>query len=185
MTDVLPPSAAPLGTTGSKRLKIALVASLAVNLLVLGAVAGSMYMFGRHPPRHGMGPAEDFGLMGLTRTLPEERRKELRKELREDRAELKPLVNDLRAARRDAADKLAAEPFDRAALERAIAAAAEKERTLRQSAVATFLGHADKLTLEERQKLAEWWRKKNQPLKGRRAKDADKDEPTAPADEKP
>jgi uncharacterized membrane protein len=160
-----------------------LVASLALNLLILGAVAGSMYMFGKHPSRHGFGHAEDFGLMGLTRSLPADRRKELRKELREDRANLRPLANDVRAARRDAADKLAAEPFDRAALEGAIATAAEKERTLRAAAVAAFLGHAEKLSAEERQKLADWWRKKNEPFKGRRSRDgAEKSEP---AEEKP
>lgn len=172
MTDTSTPAATP-PAAGSRRLKYALIASLALNLLILGAVAGTMYGFGKHGRHFGHPRGEDFGLMGLTRHLPEERRKELRKELREDRVKLRPLVEEMRAARRAAADKLAAEPFDRAALESAIATASDKERTLRQEAVGIFLAHAEKLTVDERSKLAEWWRKKSQPLPKRKSKKDD------------
>ncbi len=62
---------------------MALIASLALNLLFIGAVAGAMLGHGRHPPR--LGKSEDFGMMGLSRVLPEDRRKEMRKLLRADR----------------------------------------------------------------------------------------------------
>lgn len=176
MSDVSQSGAGSSGT-GSRRLKIALIASLALNLLILGIVGGTMYGFKNHPPRYGHGRGEDFGLMGLTRVLPAERRKEIRKQLKDDRATLRPLMDDIGVARRDAADKLAAEPFDRAALETAIATVAEKERTLRQAAVQVFLGHAEHLSTEERRMLADWWRKKSEPF--RRGKDAKKDEKEA------
>lgn len=175
MTDAVQPGPESRGA-GGKRLKYFLIASLALNLLVVGAVAGTMIGFGKHHARHGHGRGEDFGLMGLTRMLPEERRKEIRKELRGDRAKLRPFVDEIRTARREAADVLAAEPFDRAALERSVEAAAEKERALRQAALSAFLGHAERLTVEERRMLADWWRKKNEPLKerkGKKAKDGD------------
>ncbi|MBX9861568.1 MAG: periplasmic heavy metal sensor [Hyphomicrobium sp.] len=156
-----PPSAAP--DPGKRRLKYALIASLALNLLILGAVAGTMLGHRQHMPRGGPGGGEDFGMMGLTRVLPDERRKEMRKLLREDRASLRPLMDDVRTARRAAADKLAAEPFDRAALDAAISSVAEKERTLRQTAVKAFLGHVETLKPDERAKLAEFWRKKSEP----------------------
>ncbi|MCC7253736.1 periplasmic heavy metal sensor [Hyphomicrobium sp.] len=164
-----PGPARPAGT--SRRVKYALIASLALNLLVLGIVAGSMLGFGKHHPRFGGHPrGEDFGLMGLTRTLPEERRKEIRKQLRDDRVKLRPLVEDIRTERREAADKLDAEPFDRAALESAISAVTGKEQAMRQEAVSIFLGHVERLSADERRTLAEWWRKKSQPLPERKSK---------------
>jgi uncharacterized membrane protein len=132
-----------------------------------------MFGFAKHRPGFGGGRGEDFGLMGLTRHLPDERRKEIRKQLRADRARLRPMVDEIRAARREAADKLSAEPFDKAALEAAIASAGEKERSLRQTAISAFVGHAERLTPSERQMLADWWRKKNQPFKSRRKKAKD------------
>lgn len=177
MTDVSEPSPETAQAKRARRLKYALIASLAVNLLVVGAVAGMMFGFAKHRPHFGHGRGEDFGLMGLTRHLPEERRKEIRKDLRADRERLRPLVDEIRAARREAADKLVAEPFDKAALEAAILAAGEKERALRQTAVTSFVGHAERLTASERKMLSEWWLKKNQPFKPRRGKKGKDDEP--------
>lgn len=166
---------------GARWLKYALIASLALNLLIVGAVAGTMIGFGKHHhgPRVGHPRGEDFGLMGLTRTLPEERRKEVRKQLREDRGKLRPLFEDIRAARREAADKLAADPFDRTALEGALATVSDRERTLRQEAVGIFLGHVERLTADERRTLAEWWRKKSQPLPQRKSRKKDEADGTA------
>ncbi len=189
MSEVSRPDPAPSPGSGSRRLKYALIVSLALNLLVLGAAAGTLYTygFGKHgPQRFGPGRGEDFGLMSLTYRLPEERRKEIRKKLREDRAVLKPLIEDVRAARRTAAETLAAAPYDRAALESAITVSADKERTLRQAAVAAFLGHADTLTAEERGLLAERWLKMNEPFKERgskkKGKTGDEPKPPPPAD---
>ena len=183
MSDVTQPEAQP-PRPGSRRLKYALIASLALNLLVVGAVAGTlaMHAFGKPPPRFGHHRGEDFGLMGLTRTLPEARRKEIRKELREDRKRLRPLIDEIRTARRDAADKLAAEPFDRAALQSAIDAVSDKERALRQEAVGIFIGHAERLNADERRTLAEWWRKKSHPLPQRKKSRKKDDTAAAPAE---
>jgi uncharacterized membrane protein len=164
------PAAPP--DSGKKRLKYALIASLALNLLILGAVAGTMYTFhkhGRPPP----GAREDFGLMGLSRDFPSDRRKAFRKELKADREKLRPLVEEANVARREAADALAAEPFDRAKLEAAIVKVMDRERAVRQSAVTVFLGHAETLTPDERKKLADWWRKKAE-LRAKRPRDDDK-----------
>jgi uncharacterized membrane protein len=176
VSDVSPPQAEK--ARGSRGLKYALIASLALNLLIVGAVAGTMFYGFKHPaPRFGQGAREDFGLYGLTHRLPEDRRKELRKQLRQDRKDFRPLVDEIATARREAADKLAAEPFDKAALEAAIANVASKEQALRQAAVNVFLGHAERLTPDERKTLAEWWRKRSERFQQRRkvkeeAKDA-------------
>lgn len=176
MSDVVTPPASEPPAKGSRRLKYALIASLALNLLIVGAVAGTMYGFKKHPPRFGQGAREDFGLYGLTHKLPEDRRKELRKQLRQDRVTFRPLIDEIGAARREAAEKLAADPFDKAALEAAIANVADKERALRQAAVGVFVGHAEKLTPEERRTLSEWWRKRSEHFHQRRkAKDEKQD----------
>ncbi len=147
--------------SGKKRLKYALVASLAVNLLVLGAVAGTMYAFHKHgrPPPFA-GSRDDFGLMGLSRDFPSDRKKTFRRELKADRAKLRPLIEQANAARREAADALAADPFDRAKLEAAIANVREHERAVREKAVQMFLGHAETLTPDERKRLSDWWHRK-------------------------
>lgn len=172
MTDASRPGAEQ-HSAASRRLKYALIASLALNLLIVGAVAGTMYGFGKHKPRFAHPRGEDFGLMGFTRVLPEERRKEIRKQMREDRVKLRPLVEDIRTARREAADKLAAEPFDRAALESAITTVSDKERMLRQEAVGVFLGHVDRLSGDERRMLADAWRKRSQPHPERKSRKTD------------
>lgn len=180
MSDVSPAGTEPR-PGASRRLKYALIASLAVNLLVIGTVAGSMAMhaFGKHPARFGHHRGEDFGLMALTRTMPAERKKEIRKQLRDERTKLRPLFEDIRAARREAADKLAADPFDRAGLESAISVVSDKERTLRQEAVNVFLNQVERLSPDERRTLAEWWRKKSEPFRSRKKKD---EAAAAPAD---
>lgn len=174
MTDASLPASEPVGT-GSRRLKYALIASLALNLLIIGAVAGTMYGFGKHRRPFFAHRGEDFGLMGLSRHMPDERRKEIRKKLRDDRDKLRPLIEDMRAARREAANKLAAEPFDKAALGSAFDVAGEKDRTLRQAAISAFLGHAEELTAEERRMLADWWLKKNEAFKPRMRKKKDEE----------
>lgn len=180
MTDVSRPEAEPPRASGSRRLKYALIASLALNLLILGAIAGTMFVFGKHERLHGYGRGEDFGLMGLTRVLPEERRKEFRKQLGEARARLRPLMDDISTARREAADKLAAEPFDKAALEAALDKVGEKQWALRKAGVAAFLGHVEHLNNDERRMLADWWRKKATPPKRKAKASTEKTESVTP-----
>jgi uncharacterized membrane protein len=146
------------------RVKIALFVSMALNLLVIGAVAGTMYGVRYNMPvRHySSGKSEDFGLMGITRSMPEARRKEIRKGLGADRARLRPMIEEIRALRRAAADQLAAEPYDRAALEAAIAKVADKEREFRKTAVDMFLSRAETLTPDERRLLADAWRRRSE-----------------------
>lgn len=142
--------------TGSRRMKYVLIGSLALNLLFIGAVVGMG--FKKH--HHGPGGGPHFGLMGLTRVLPEERRKEVEEILKKEYAAMRPAMEELHKARHEAADRLAAEPFDRAGLERAIAALSEKEQSLRSATLETFLTEAARLNADERKQLADRWRKR-------------------------
>jgi len=150
------------GPRTSRWLKIGLIGSVAVNLLVLGAIFGTMYAmrFGPHGRHFFGGRPESFGLWGVSRSMPDERGKAFRKELSADRKQLRPMMDEARDARREAAEKLGAEPFDRAALEAAIAKVGEKERAFRETAVSLLLSRIDELTPDERHALAESWQRK-------------------------
>ncbi|WGH77908.1 periplasmic heavy metal sensor [Jannaschia ovalis] len=94
-----------------RALKIALALSLAVNLLVLGAVAGALIAGG--PPGRDGGPRTEMG--ALTRGLDGPARRDLARTLRRD-----PQVREGRQRLREAAAAtraaLTADPFDREAL---------------------------------------------------------------------
>lgn len=92
-------------------LRLALIASLALNLALAGIVAGGA--FHDHGGRKGFAPP-------LLRALPEAARESLRKDFfRHDRDEGRDRRRD--AWRRDLASAARAEPFDRAAAEAALA----------------------------------------------------------------
>lgn len=162
MSDSQPPAQATAPSPRERRLRLLLIASLAVNLLIVGAVVGAGMFMKRHGPPHGMRRGEDFGLMAFTRTLEPERRKEIRKELRNARKEIRPLMEAIEEARSEAATVLAAEPFDRTALKIAADKVTEREQTLKAAALNVFLDQAEKLTAEERKSLSEWWKKRRQ-----------------------
>lgn len=142
---------------GSRRMKYVLIGSLALNLLFVGAVVGMGFKKHHHGPGPG-GP--HYSLMGLTRVLPDDRRKEVVEILKKEHAAMRPGMEELRKARHDAARRLADEPFDRAELERAISDVAEKEQSLRSSMLETFLTQAARLTPDERKQLSERWQKR-------------------------
>ncbi len=98
---------------------VLLVASLAANLAVLGAVA-AQYVRNERVPRL-MGPAYNELLpRAFVQALPEARRDEIVAALRHNRREFREQRRELRAAALKVADALAAEPFDAAALDRAV-----------------------------------------------------------------
>jgi uncharacterized membrane protein len=132
--------------------------SLAFNLLVIGALIGTAgwRKFGHWHGARG----EDFGLMGFSRTLPGDRGEALRKTLKQERANLKPLKRDIDAARLAAAEVLGAETYNRDALKAAIEKIGESERALKVSGLNVFLNAVDQLTPEERRALSEKWKKK-------------------------
>jgi uncharacterized membrane protein len=157
--DVTSAAAAPPNPK-DRRLKLILIASLAVNLLVVGAVAGSM-IFGRHGPRHGGSPGDDYGLMGFTRVLSSDRRGPIRKAIKEQRETFKPLREAVDEARRQAADVLVVEPFSRDRLREAFDKINDADMKLKSAGQAMLLGTAETLTPDERRALKEWWEKRH------------------------
>ncbi len=168
------------GPAGPSRLKLLLIVSLALNLLVIGALAGAFVMGPRRGHWHFGGRGEDFGLLGFARNLPADRRSAIRKSVQRDRAALKPLWLEMRKARENAAAVLVAEPYDKDKVKAAFDAIGAAEGRLKDAGVAIFLNTAEQLTPDERRALGEWWIKK----RGRHFRFRD-DKDDGPPEDKP
>ena len=136
-------------------MKALLVASLAVNLLVAGLVAGA---FWRGRPAMMMNAATNGGasLAGYVATLPNDRRRELWTKAQPSRDEIAGLRRDIRQARQDALKSLTAEPFDK---QRYIDAqtrlldAEVRQRTFQRKVSAEL---AASMSAEERKSFLHW-----------------------------
>jgi uncharacterized membrane protein len=145
---------APAAAGAPRWLKIALVVSLAVNLLILGTVGGSLWA-SRHAPAatgRGSGPH----LLGFTRTLDGERRFQIWKVTRNELRALRPLRRDVRRARSEARAALVAQPFDEDKFAAAQARVLEAEIGARREAQKLFISIAAVLTPQERAAFTKW-----------------------------
>jgi uncharacterized membrane protein len=137
----------------------ALIASLAVNLVVVGLVAGALWRF--HAPVW-TGPAPS--LLGYANALGPDRHKQLWQETASERRELRPLRHELRAARETAIKALAAVPYDRQAFITAQDALADAETRMRHAMQGLYLKLADSMTTEERLAFPHWRERHRLPL---------------------
>ena len=136
----------------TRRLWTALVVSLALNLLLVGLIAGAAafrYRWG--------GPIEAGGTtFGFLRSLPRERREEIRQANRERLAAIRPLWRAAGEARREADRLLTVEPFD---VERFMAAhqrVIEVEAEARKAGSRILAETAARLSAQERQAMLHW-----------------------------
>ena len=149
MADLPPPPSAP----GAPRrgLRIALILSLALNLLIVGALLG-LALVGRGP---GGPRGFELGLGPLVQALEPADRRALAGSLRD-----RPGVRELRPQRREAlleelTRALLAEPFDRAGLEAVLDAQAQRTRDGMAVARGVFLDRLEAMTAAERRAYAE------------------------------
>jgi uncharacterized membrane protein len=140
----------------SRSLAIALFASVAVNLFVIGAVVGGFVLAHRvhamAPARPGMGPQP---LWSAADTLPPARRQAYRLLLRDQAASVAQQVHQARQARRLAWEGLNAEPYDPAATAKNLSEARALEMQARGSIEQKIVEFAATLTPTERSELAE------------------------------
>jgi uncharacterized membrane protein len=132
---------------------VALLVSLALNLTILGAVAGAMWRFHRPPAWAG---AITPNLLGYASTLPRERRKQLWDATAEERRHLRPFRRDVRTAREETIKALAADPFDRQRFVAAQTRQAEAENEARAAVRSLYAKLAEVLTAEERRAFPRW-----------------------------
>lgn len=144
------------GGWSKRKLRIALLCSLAFNLLCVGLIAGAIIA---GPKKHHS--RSEFGLKSFSRTLPDERRQVIRDTFKTYRPKFRELRREARTARREAADVLAAQPLDKDKLRTSLARIDTAESGLRAHVSDFFIDVADKLTPQERADLAKWWKKRH------------------------
>jgi len=127
---------------------IALISSLAINLLVVGIVGGAAWKWrhGGHWGGHGFGGP----MAKYIRTLPDERRTEFRKVIREHFKKMRPQWRTVHEARNKVSESLKADPFDQATFEASMDALRSAEFSARKTMTPVLSDLASRLTPEER-----------------------------------
>ena len=136
-------------SSGTRKWSKLLIASLALNLLVVGAIAGSV-VAGRHRGALFQGPMRNMdGLMGFARTLPKERRLALRSTVEGDLKNMKVLRQSVFVARETATTALTAEPFDGENLKTAVTRLLDVEAAARRAGAGIMLTAVSQMTPQE------------------------------------
>jgi uncharacterized membrane protein len=140
-----------------KTLLIALVASLAVNLFLVGAVAGGLVvgqrLRGERPPMERGGPAPQ-PLWRAADGLPQPQAQAYRQALRGAGPELRMAMRSARSERAEVWKSLAAEPFDPAAAKQRLAQVREREADARGRIEERIVDYAAGLSPQDRAALA-------------------------------
>lgn len=143
-----------------------LIGSLALNLLVIGSIAGVALARGWHGgPRRMFGPHDqlnlghiigDQGLRGFVRSLPAERRNALRAATEQGRQTIKPLRTAADQSRSEVQAAMAAEPFDGGRLDKAMSDAFSAELAVKRAGVAILTTAMGQMTASERSQFQLW-----------------------------
>jgi len=132
-------------------LVVALVASVSVNMFVAGWYVGQESNPSRPAARGGGVKAT---LESLARDLSPQSARTLRKALHARAPEVRPVLQDLRDAREDLRDALAADPFDRNVLAEAQARVRQATATLQRVLHNTLAQVAGEMPVRDRRLLA-------------------------------
>lgn len=131
----------------------ALIASLMLNLLLLGAFAGSVWAT---RPEQDSGKGR-LGLLEYIERLPPDRRDAIRSFIDSERPSLRPLREEVQQARAHAASILDADPLDKEKLAAAMQRLSEAEHAFHSAINGVFIRAAERMTLEERRSYQAWW----------------------------
>lgn len=140
-------------------LKGVLLASLMLNLVIVGAIAGRTIF---HRPWGGHGAHDRLGIMEFARGLPSDRQQVVRDFVRAERPRMRPLRQEARAARRELGQALAAEQLDRTGVDALAEKVAGAELKVRLEALRVLVDLAGKLTPAERAAYARWLERHDQ-----------------------
>jgi uncharacterized membrane protein len=132
---------------------VALLASLALNLLIVGWVAGAVWRFRKPPVWAG---AITPNLLGYASTLAPERRKQLWDATAQERHQVRPFRREVRTAREETIKALIAEPFEKQRFHAAQVRQAELENSAREAVRNLYVKLAEELTPEERRAFPRW-----------------------------
>lgn len=138
-----------------RSLRILLLASLVLNMFLVGGITGAAIMWSRtetQRPLNGVGrPAR---LRQASEALQPDNRRALRQAVRAAARSVRPQAERARAARIEARDLLTKPDFDRAAFETALARARADDIAIRTRLEQSVVGVVATLPVEERVVLA-------------------------------
>jgi uncharacterized membrane protein len=132
---------------------VLLIGSLALNLVVLGLVAGAVWRFRSPPPWAG---AVTPNLLGYAGTLPHDRRRVLWDATADERRQVRPFRREVRLAREETLRMLVAEPFDKQRFVGAQMRQAEAENRARAAVQTLYAEIAAHMTPAERKAFPHW-----------------------------
>ena len=160
---------------------VALIISLALNLLFIGVTAGAFIMGGPWgPPRHRIMAA---AMKEVVQTMPDERRKVARELLNRVRPEIRSLRRQVRKARRATVMAFRSDPFDEATFKQAASGLKTAEMNLRKAKTAIAIELGQYLTVEERRQFLRTVMRKRRAGRWRRRPDRDSQSPREPDQE--
>ena len=148
-------SDAPQTPPSGRGLRIALFVSLALNLLVVGVLAGLVIVGADRRSDGRMHGLRALGLGPFLPVLSSEDRADLGARLRENRRELGELGRPLGRAVRGFTEALRSEPFDRDRAEAALAAQREHGMALQERGHALLLDQIETMSPEARALMAD------------------------------
>ncbi len=149
MTESPPPATAPM----SRKAKLVLTLSLALNLLVLGLVGGAI--LGGHGPMMERFRSVDVGFGPLTDALSRQDRRDLFRQFLRDAPDFRA---ERQAARQDfsqLAAGLRADPWNRGEAEAILARQGDRGRTRLEAGERLMLDHIQSMTPDERRAFAD------------------------------
>ena len=131
-----------------------LIASLVLNVFLVGTVAGGAYRWvsTRSAPTVNE-TSQPQGLRAAAADLSDDRQRQLREALQRTRQENRPLILEARSGRIDVLHALQAQPFDPAALDAALARTRTADVALRAQLEHSVVQFASDLSFDERAKL--------------------------------
>jgi len=138
-----------------QKLKWILVASLILNVFLVGGLAGGAYRLLWSEQAPLANKIAQRGLRFVAEDLSSEQRRSFQKLLRETRREARPLIASAREARVEVRKLVAAPSFDREAVTAAIARTREADVAVRMRVEQALISFAEALPAEDRQKLAD------------------------------
>lgn len=159
----------PEGRASSRRwLGMALVVSLMVNMVVVGAIAGTVWSPANEAEWRSPSTSQHakLGLRIYANNLPPDRREVVLQSIQATRERLAPLREEVYRLRREAGGVLGSEPFDKERLKSEMVRLVEAEAKLRAEIVKSFSDIVAKLTPEERLAYRQWRQQRQPPLFG-------------------
>lgn len=145
------PAATGPAPRGTRWLRIALIASLTLNLLILGIVGGAAFRFWRNPPRP---PVAEVGFGPYTEALDPKDRRALRDAFVAQMPGLRDLRRESRNDVRDLIAALRADPWDPDAARAVLAKRVKRTGERLELGQTLLLARLDSMTPADRQAFA-------------------------------